>query len=691
MSGPVLSNQRKRAVAMGNVANGHTVVPVGLAEDEDGSVWHDESGKKALTYTPRWQTDPASHLTTPEAVRRHWDEHPDHYPAIVTEASGVVLVDQDGDDAEGWWAKHGEPGHAQPSVSGRLHHYFAARTDHPVKCSAGEVAPGIDTRGVGGLAFVTALVPRAAELRPAPGILPRHRGGAGAPMAEPVDRPAAGGPEDPEPFEMAGATFAITRAEAAARLREMCAEIQAAPAKGLEPLVGGFLRECGRYALAGALDWRLAQDRLQEATDAHDATHGLQPPAKGWDWTVASKAPGAKRNAVRDQAGLTPGTKPVELYEPPVAATAEPAEPHSWQPVDMGPVVRGERDSIRATIGQRSDGVRLLYPGREHSVASEPESGKTWLLLHIVGSVLAEGGRVVYVDFEDDEGGIGGRALALGIPAETLTDLSRFRYVRPEAAPTPEQYAELLDFDGAGPTLVCLDGVTEGYALFGGEVNSQESAAKWRAGYVKPALRVGAATVSTDHVVKNKEGRNGYAIGAQHKKAGLNGALLELVNVDPFGRGLRGHSQVMIHKDRNGDLRRHGIRVDGERSVHFADLVMDATQDWTEDGSVELELTPPAGSTGDGETTDPLGWVKADVAKALDGRAMTARDLRAAVNGGNDKIDKAVMAMHAAGLVCRRETVSATGRVSPGPWHLTGQCTEQLHPDGVPQPRGMVL
>jgi hypothetical protein len=54
----------------------------------------------------------------------------------------------------------------------------------------------------------------------------------------------------------------------------------------------------------------------------------------------------------------------------------------SWAPLDLGPYLRGEVKRPVPSLGlYRSDGVRLIYPGKEHSVIGEMESGKSWLLL----------------------------------------------------------------------------------------------------------------------------------------------------------------------------------------------------------------------------------------------------------------------------------------------------------------------
>jgi hypothetical protein len=138
---------------------------------------------------------------------------------------------------------------------------------------------------------------------------------------------------------------------------------------------------------------------------------------------------------------------------------------------------------------------------------------------------------------------------------------------------------------------VLLDGTTEGYGLHGWKIGENDDAPLWRLALIKPALRIGAATLSTDHVVKNRDQRNGYAIGGQHKKAGLTGVLFELVNIKPFGKGMLGHSKLIVHKDRNGDLRQHGTPDPSNlRATHFADLHLDAIDPAN---PLRLELKPP--------------------------------------------------------------------------------------------------
>jgi hypothetical protein len=429
-----------------------------------------------------------------------------------------------------------------------------------------------------------------------------------------------------------------------------------------------------------------------------------EPMTKGFVFALIYHQ-GDMRRAARALATMGYGSRARERE----AERARDPDDDCWAPVDMGPVAHGGHTPPMPTIGTYPgpDGTTfgLLYPGKEHSVAAEPESGKTWLLVFLVRSELAAGNNVVYVDFEDSEAEVGSRMLLVGIEPDVIADTARFRYVRPDIAPRPEQYIRLLDFDGSAPSLVVLDGVTEGYGLFSGEVNSQESASAWRKVFVKPATSRGAATISSDHVIKNKEGRNGHAIGAQHKKAGLNGVLYELVVTAPWGRGMCGRSLLLVHKDRPGGVRPQGTPVPDEpRATSLGSLVLDTTPGCAVGGPVagvgallELEpsVRPPTGPGGVVERLDPLGAVKSLVADALRtahgrGESLSARQLRAVVDARALQVDSAAEQMRSAGVICRGVVLARTGRKSPGNWHLPEACDIDLHPDGVPLRRGVL-
>ncbi|WP_326550224.1 DnaB-like helicase N-terminal domain-containing protein [Micromonospora sp. NBC_01813] len=278
-------------------------------------------------------------------------------------------------------------------------------------------------------------------------------------------------------------------------------------------------------------------------------------------------------------AELESGSRPAEAQDRPRP---------SWKPVDIGPVLAGTYQPPRPTVGRRDDGVGMFYPGRMHTIASESEAGKTWLALLAVLSELESGNAVVYLDFEDDEGGIVGRLLAMQAKPEHLRE--RFAYIKPDDAigvlGNREDLRQVLG--DLRPTLAVLDGVTEAMSLHGLEMKDNTDVAAFGKLLPRWIADQGPATVALDHVTKSAEGRGRYAIGGVHKLNGLNGAGYVLENRRPFGVGLTGRSTVYITKDRPAQLRRHA-QPGREGLFWFGDLVVTSH----EQGFVEPALTPP--------------------------------------------------------------------------------------------------
>lgn len=249
--------------------------------------------------------------------------------------------------------------------------------------------------------------------------------------------------------------------------------------------------KCGNYIAGAGLDETEATDMLLDASQQN----GLAQ-EDGERSVLASIRSGTRPRAVPDaesQAGpSTNGSTP----------TPGEARQSSWWPMDLEPALTGQFQQVKATIGHRTDGQELLYRGKEHAVFGEPEAGKGWLLQHVAADELKRGGCVLYIDFEDDENTIVGRLHNnLGFPADIIRE--RFHYVRPEDRVHPTEYQAILEH--FQPTLVLLDGTTEGYGLHGWKIGENDDAPLWRLTLIKPALRIGAATLSSDHVVKNRE------------------------------------------------------------------------------------------------------------------------------------------------------------------------------------------
>jgi hypothetical protein len=148
-----------------------------------------------------------------------------------------------------------------------------------------------------------------------------------------------------------------------------------------------------------------------------------------------------------------------------------------------------------------------------------------------------------------------------------------------------------------------LDGVNEAMSLNGWGIREEDGAGAFRRHLVKPFTQAGAAVLSLDHVVKDREKRDRGPLGSIHKGNGLSGSLILLENAEPFGRGMRGASHVFVTKDRPGFLRREGrpgklpgktfmgtLAVDDTRNFHDYLVLSFHAPKPAEDGGEELVL-----------------------------------------------------------------------------------------------------
>jgi hypothetical protein len=256
----------------------------------------------------------------------------------------------------------------------------------------------------------------------------------------------------------------------------------------------------------------------------------------------------------------------------------------SWAPVDLRAALAGGSSEPPPTLLQRTDDVCLLYRGKLHLVYGEPEVGKGWLALYAVAQCLLAGERVMYIDFEADELQIVSRLRELGVPAKTI--LRRFTYVRPYEALTDDAWGALEGVLDPVPGLVVVDGVTEALTYQGLDLEGNTHTARWFALLPRRLALLGAAVIVIDHVVKDKEKRGRYAIGAQQKLAGADvGLSLEMQ--ESLGRGREGSVRLLVTKDRPGHVRPHGQSV--KPNVDWiADMVVSSRK-----GRVEIELRPP--------------------------------------------------------------------------------------------------
>lgn len=318
----------------------------------------------------------------------------------------------------------------------------------------------------------------------------------------------------------------------------------------------------------------------------------------------------------------------------------------TWRPVDLAEVLSGAYRSPVPSVGARSDGIGLFYPGRVHTIIGETEGGKTWVALLACRTELDAGHHVIYLDFEDDAAGVVGRLLALGVAPDTIAE--RFHYLHPEEQFSDTARGELADLVvSCSPTLAVLDGVTEAMSLFGLELKDNTDTAKFNRRLLAWLAALGPAVVTLDHVVKDREARGLYAMGAAHKINGLNGATYILVNRSPFGEGVTGRSTIYIRKDRPAGLRKHALPArDG--LAWFADLVIESTVHY---GQPHLagDLYPPEPEEHQFRPTRLMKRVSDALQRA--GQPLNARGVLDRVTGKQADIRAAVAALVDEGYV----------------------------------------
>jgi len=319
----------------------------------------------------------------------------------------------------------------------------------------------------------------------------------------------------------------------------------------------------------------------------------------------------------------------------------------TWRPVDLGPVLDGTYRRPEPAVGTRDDGKGLFYPGRIHTVAAEAEGGKTWFALTACAEELTAGNACTYIDFEDDEGGIVTRLMALGADRDTIR--AQFTYLRPdEAIDALTNRTDLsATLTATRPTLVILDGVTEAMSLHGLELKDNTDIAKFGKLLPRWIAAQGPAVVALDHVIKDREGRGRYALGGVHKLNAVNGAAYVLENREAFGIGRTGRSAVLISKDRPGQLRRHGIKAHDNLYL-YAELVLNSHSEEFTEASLspaaqrEEPFRPTALMARIAKTLEavPAGLSKNAIEGAVTGKAATIRyALETLINDGYVQVE----------------------------------------------------
>ena len=298
------------------------------------------------------------------------------------------------------------------------------------------------------------------------------------------------------------------------------------------------------------------------------STNGIQTlPIRQWpkleDWPQPADYPTSIAYAAELTArGLDCECSPFFSHECGRPEESKPMVTVAKPPAAKPPALAGLAQYVRAvtldvadvlpTIYTRSDGGTLLYEGKLNTLYGLPGVGKTWVAIDCAKEVTAQGGRVIWWDFEDKPDTLGNRAKLLGFGDAGNQDKVLFvdAAVTENDMNTHNIIKALLAWvmGGERPGLIVLDAAERaGCPSDGADV------APFFKRMVDPFLAGGASFLLLDHIPKNADGRAAGGIGSQHKLARVDGAALK-VSGKPWNRIKGGRINLTLEKDRQGQL-----------------------------------------------------------------------------------------------------------------------------------------
>jgi hypothetical protein len=340
---------------------------------------------------------------------------------------------------------------------------------------------------------------------------------------------------------------------------------------------------------------------------------------------LRSKGYGSQTNSLPSLPTLAELSKPALSVVPDIDADhlEEPRERSSWFPKPLD--LEGTEEEPAPAFLARNDGHRLFYKGKVNALLGESESGKTWVALHAVAQCLQVQERVIYIDFEDSGRGILSRLRALGV---TDAQLATFTYANPDENLKLEQRIDLVEaLAQQKPDFIVVDGVNAGMTLLGLDLTNNRDATMFSQTLLKPLTASGAAICTIDHVTKSKENRGNYAIGAQAKRADINGVAIAVEVVQPFGRGMTGELNLKVTKDRPGHVRANS------KEAKIAGRVLIKS---SEDGRVKMVIEAPEMSS-----FRPTRVMEA-CSIEIEAKPMSKSAIEKAVEGASDTIRAAL-------------------------------------------------
>ncbi len=353
----------------------------------------------------------------------------------------------------------------------------------------------------------------------------------------------------------------------------------------------------------------------------------------------------AARAVAHERNPLAPHLDPSSLL-PVVSSTAgsptTPGEANTWVPTDLTQYLDTDYKDPVAKYLTRDDGRSLIYPESLNLLYGGPGTGKTWVALAAATQHMHTGGRAGLIDLEDHPGKIVRRLRALNATDGQILD--QFAYIRPQSLDITEVLESMRQLAEAGHDLIIIDSFGELLSLAGLDENSNPDVTRAVQHLLRPITRLGISLLLIDHTTKSADETRGYSIGAQRKKAMIDGASWELTTTAPYSRTTPGTISIRCAKDRNGWY---------APREHAADIQLAPTGD--PDGpdyrlniTIETPTSRPLPDAPHGTPNTPTRLMEAisQYLQDCDGEPQSGRQIERAINGTAAHIRRALATLH---------------------------------------------
>ncbi len=229
---------------------------------------------------------------------------------------------------------------------------------------------------------------------------------------------------------------------------------------------------------------------------------------------------------------------------------------HAHMYVDVAAIIAGGVHTPEPDTLALDAGGHLFYSGEFNLIHGDPESGKTWLCLTAVASVLAAGGKAAIIDLDHNGAhSIIDRLQQLGVDDAVLADQNLFRLAEPETS--GELTHVVNDLRTFGPAVVTIDSLGEVLPLFGANSNNADDFTRVHAAVISPLAKAGVAVLAVDHLPKSADSRLLGPTGTNAKNRTVGGVSVRVTNTRPFTPGQGGTATLELFKDRHGGIRQH--------------------------------------------------------------------------------------------------------------------------------------